>query len=340
MPPLSYIVAAVVVVALTLYAVLGGADFGGGVWDLFASGPRAKEQRRAVAEAMGPVWEANHVWLIVVVVLLFACFSAAFAALFTALNVALSLALIGIILRGSAFVFRAHGAAAVGEPNIWGAIFSAASIVTPVLLGSCFGAIVSGKIRINPDGSVNDYFAWLAPYPLLLGLLALAMCAYLAAVYLILETKDELREDFRKRAIWAWAAAVILATLTLPLSASDAPRIWNGLTSGFGLLVVAGAVMIGAIALWAVWQRHYLIARVAGVGQVVLIIWGWALAQAPYFIYPDVTVENSASADSTLAAMLIALGVGAVILLPSMWLLYSMFRGRNPAVNPPTSEDY
>lgn len=331
MPPLSYIVAAIVVVALTVYAVLGGADFGGGVWDLFAAGPRAKEQRRAVAEAMGPVWEANHVWLIVVVVLLFVCFSAAFAALFTALNVALSLALIGIILRGAAFVFRAHGAEASGEQSVWGVVFSAASIITPVLLGTCFGAIVSGNIRINADGSASDYFAWFGFYPLLLGLLALAICAYLAAVYLTMETQGQLREDFRRRALYAWFAAVVLATIALPLSASSAPRIWSGLTSGLGLLLVPAAVIIGAVALWAVWQRRYIIARLAGVAQVVLIIWGWALAQSPYLLYPDVTVENAASADITLTSVLIALGVGAFILVPSMWLLYAMFRGRNPA---------
>ncbi|PZS01202.1 MAG: cytochrome BD ubiquinol oxidase subunit II [Candidatus Chloroheliales bacterium] len=339
LPPLNYIAAGVIVISLTLYAVLGGADFGGGVWDALASGPRAKEQRRAVAEAMGPVWEANHVWLIIVIVLLFVCFAPAFAALFTALNVPLSIALVGIMLRGSAFVFRAHGAKVTGEVSLWGVVFSAASIITPVLLGSCFGAIVSGNIRVDPKtGAVNDYLAWFAPYPLLLGLLALAICAYLAAVYLTLETKGELQEDFRKRAIGAWLASVILATIALPLSASAAPRIWGGLTSGFGLALVPAAVIIGAVAVIAVWQRRYGFARIAGVAQVALIIGGWALAQSPYLLYPDITIDNSASANSIILAMLISLAIGAVVLLPSMWLLYSMFKGHNPAAAPASEE--
>ncbi len=334
MPPLNYLAAGVIVISLIIYAVLGGADFGGGVWDALANGPRAKQQRRAVAEAMGPVWEANHVWLIIVVVLLFVCFAPAFAALFTALNVALSIALVGIMLRGSAFVFRAHGRQSTGEVSIWGIVFSAASIITPVLLGSCFGAIVSGNIHVDPKtGAVNDYLAWLAPYPLLLGLLALAICAYLAAVYLTSETTGELQEDFRKRALGAWLASVILATIALPFSASAAPRIWAGLTSGFGLALVPAAVIIGIVAVAAVWQRHYNLARITGIAQVALIIGGWALAQSPYLLYPDITIDNSASANSIIVAILIALAIGAVVLLPSMWLLYSLFKGHNPAAS-------
>lgn len=321
----------VVVLTFTVYAVLGGADFGGGVWDALAFGPRAKEQRHAVATAMGPVWEANHVWLIIALVMLFLSFPPAYAALFTALNIPLSIALLGIMLRGTAFVFRAHGARAVGEVSVWGIIFSAASIITPLLLGSCFGAIISGNIRVNADGSISDYFAWLAPYPLLIGLLALAVCAFLAAVYLTLETEGDLQEDFRKRALGAWLAAVVIATITLPLSAVAAPRIWGGLTSGFGLVLVPAAIIIGAIAVWAVWQRRYQLARIAGVAQVVLIIWGWALAQSPYLLYPDLTIGTSAAADSILGAALIVLGVGSLLLLPAFWLLFSLFKGRNPA---------
>ncbi len=334
MPPLNYLAAGVIVISLIIYAVLGGADFGGGVWDALARGPRASAQRRTVAEAMGPVWEANHVWLIIVIVLLFVCFAPAFAALFTALNVPLSIALVGIMLRGSAFVFRAHGRQATGEVSIWGIVFSAASIITPVLLGSCFGAIVSGNIHVDPKtGAVNDYLAWLAPYPLLLGLLALAICAFLAAIYLTLETKGDLQEDFRKRAIGAWLVSVVLATLALPFSASAAPRIWAGLTSGFGLALVPAAVIIGAVAVIAVWQRRYQVARIAGIAQVALIIGGWALAQSPYLLYPDITIDNSASANAIILAMLIALAVGAIVLLPSMWLLYSLFKGHNPTAS-------
>src|ERR1041384_4795250 len=105
----TYFAAAVALLGLMAYAVLAGADFGGGVWDLFATGPRKREQREAIAHAMGPVWEANHVWLIFVIVLLFSCFPAAYVALMNRLFWPLHLALLGIMLRGASFVFRGHG---------------------------------------------------------------------------------------------------------------------------------------------------------------------------------------------------------------------------------------
>ena len=206
----ALLVAGVMLVALVLYTLTGGADFGGGVWDLLATGPRKQAQRDLVDRSIGPIWEANHVWLILVVVLLFVCFPATFAAVSTALHVPLAVMLIGVVLRGSAFAFRhydpLHGTGAVR----WGRVFALASLVTPVTLGVVLGAL-STDIAVDPStGRVATDFVsqWLAPFPFAVGLFTLALFAFLAAVYLINEADShDLRADFRGRAL-ASAVAV------------------------------------------------------------------------------------------------------------------------------------
>ena len=185
--------------------MFGGADFGGGVWDVVARGPRREQQRSAIAEAMGPVWEANHVWLIFVVVILFSAFPRLFAALFTGLYVPIGIVLIGIVMRGASFVFRNYVREIGGSHGAWSAVFSVSSIVSPFVLGACAGVIASGGIRRSAAGEVDVVGAgtWLAAFPLVCGALALALCAYLAAVYLTVETTGQVREDFRVRALAA-----------------------------------------------------------------------------------------------------------------------------------------
>src|SRR6476659_1741121 len=201
------------------YALFGGADFGGGVWDLFAFGPRKREQRLAIVRAMGPVWEANHVWLILVIVVLFTCFPRGYAALGIALFIPFHLALLGIMLRGASFVFRSYQSRqkdAAAETSAWGIVFGVASIISPVLLGIAFGVVTEGSIRVEEGGErLRGAAPWHSPYCLANGLLALSACAYLAAVYLTNETDGELREDFRWRAIFAGTATAILAGLVL-----------------------------------------------------------------------------------------------------------------------------
>ncbi len=340
MPPpdlLPELVGLVALAALVTYAVLGGADFGGGVWDLLARGPRAAEHRAAIAAAMGPVWEANHVWLIFLIVLLFSAFPAAYAALSVALFVPFHLILLGIVLRGGAFVFRAHGHAAARSPLNWGRVFGVASTLTPVLLGAALGAVSTstGHIRVQ-DGVVapGSELAWLGAFPLATGALALALCAYLAAVYLTLETEGAVREDFRRRALAVWLVAGILSLGTLLLTYVEAPRLWEGLTSPrAGPAVAAGVALAPASAL-AMWQRRFQLARVLAVGQVVLLLGGWALAQWPYVVYPDLTLDAAAAPPATLRAILWTLPFGLGLLLPSLWLLFAVFKGRNPALAP------
>ncbi len=200
--PLEIIIAGIMIVSLVFYALLGGADYGGGVWDLFAFGKRAKQQRELISDAIGPVWEANHVWLILVIVILFTAFPLAFSVISTALHVPLTLLLIGIVLRGTAFTFRTYDVQRDDVQRRWSLVFSIASIFTPVLLGVTLGAIASGTIRVENGVVTTGFFnSWLAPFPFAVGFFALALFAFLAAVYLTSETNDKnLQVDFRRRA--------------------------------------------------------------------------------------------------------------------------------------------
>src|SRR5919112_6828821 len=183
MPSLEVVLAGVILISLTVYALLGGADYGGGVWDLFARGPRAREQRELIEHAIGPIWEANHVWLILVVVILFTAFPPAFAVISTALHIPITLLLIGIVLRGTAFTFRTYDVQRDDVQRRWGLVFSIASIITPVLLGTILGAITSGTIRVE-NGMVTSGFlqSWVAPFPVAVGFFALALFAFLLGV--------------------------------------------------------------------------------------------------------------------------------------------------------------
>src|SRR5688572_28288191 len=223
---LAFVNGAILLLGVLLYALLGGADFGGGVWDLLAGGPRAAEQRQVIAHAIGPIWEANHVWLIFVIVLVFTVFPLVFAALSIALYIPLSLALLGIVFRGAVFIFRTPARNVDTGVAAWDRVFAVASTATPVLVGLAAGAVASGQIRVVDGNLVSDLWrTWLAPFPFAVGLLGLATCAYLAAVYLTLETKGVLQEDFRLRALGAGVAFAVLAAVVLLLARSGAPWI-------------------------------------------------------------------------------------------------------------------
>src|SRR5512143_1124867 len=190
MPDAPTLLSGGMLVSLVFYALLGGADFGGGVWDLLSRVPRAPAQRRLVASAIGPVWETNHIWVIIAVVILFTAFPRAFAVVSTALFVPVTLLLAGIVVRGAGFAFHSYRLHEDGNPGRWGTVFATASLLSPVLLGVTVGAMSSGTIRTDSLLFTGDSSAWLAPYPLSVGLLTLAVFSYIAAVYLILETPD------------------------------------------------------------------------------------------------------------------------------------------------------
>jgi cytochrome d ubiquinol oxidase subunit II len=322
------LVAAAGLLFMIAYAIFGGADFGGGVWDLLARGPRKGEQREAIARAMGPVWEANHVWLIFVVVLFFTAFPAAWSAYVTALFAPLRLVLVGIALRGVAFVFRAyaphHGALRAAR---WGPIFGGASILTPFLLGACVGAVSSGGLRVELGReAVVDGWPWLSPIALSTGAAAASLCAYVAAVFLCVETEGELREDFRRRALVSAALVLGGALATLPFTAISAPNLWRGLVSPQVLPILGAGTFAAIVAIVALVRRAFRLARVAVALQVALVIAGWALAQYPFLIYPDVTLASAAAPRATLLFVVGSLPFGAALVGPSMWLLFRVFK--------------
>lgn len=316
------LVAGVLWLAATAYAVLAGADFGGGVWDLLASGPRAAEQRRAVAVAMGPVWEANHVWLIFLIVGLYTAFPTAFGALATAFYVPSTLVMIGIVLRGAAFAFRAHGRQEVGPQSRWGVVFGSASVIAPFFLATIAAAVAVG----SPTQT-----GWMSPFAILIGAFALSICAYLAATYLVVETDGTpLEADFRRRALISGIVAGAISVLALALTQPLAPNLAHALF-GHGLPLVVLAFINGPLALWAVWRGRSQLARIAVVAQIVFVLWAWGVGQWPYLVPPDLRISDSAAPGATLVAWLVVVGIGSVLLVPSLALLFVLFKARSPA---------
>jgi cytochrome d ubiquinol oxidase subunit II len=317
------------VVSLIAYALLGGADYGGGVWDLLASGHTAQRQRHTIAHAIGPVWEANHVWLIVAIVIVFTGFPRAFAAVSTYLHVPLLLVLIGIVLRGSAFVFRAYGPDDPRHERFWGRVFAIASTATPFFLGVIVGALTEGRLPNSPAGSFVAVYVtpWLSAFSIAVGLLALVLFGYLAAVYLTLEAHDaDEREAFRMRALISGAVVGALALIVLLLAASDVRDALIASAWALPLHVATGTSALAAFAL--LWFKRFEAARLAAVSQVAFILWGWALAQYPYAIRPYLTLADASAPANVQVMLLQVLGIGAVLLVPSLLYLFAMFGPR------------
>jgi cytochrome d ubiquinol oxidase subunit II len=335
---LPHVLAGLLVLALNAYVLLGGADFGGGVWDLLAVGARRREQRALIADAIGPIWEANHVWLILIVVMLFTCFPPVFARLAIALHIPLTLMLIGIVMRGSAFTFRTYDSQQDAVQQRWGTAFAIASVVTPVLLGVCVGALASGTLAEPARGFWDGFVApWLTPFALAVGLMVLALFAFLAATYLTLEAEGNrpLQEDFRRRAIAAAVSVFATAFAALLVARRSAPGIGEGLTEtpwAAAVHLATGGAAVGAIV--ALLRRRYRLARLAAAAQASLIVWGWAAAQYPYIIPPTHTITGMASPTVTLRLALIGLAGGTVVLLPSLWYLFHVFKGERSAFRP------
>jgi len=328
---LETLIAAVMLASLILYALMGGADYGGGMWDLVASGPRAQHQRHAIVESIGPIWEANHVWLVLVIVLLFTGFPGAFSVIMIALHIPVAAMLIGIVLRGSAFVFRKYDSTEDAVQRRWSTIFGIASFYTPFFQGLTLGALTTGDIHFVGDRVTTGFFAgWLTPFALTCGLFALALFAFLAATYMTVDTQDQpdLQNDFRLRAIWAEAALIPLAIIVFVTSKYGAPEMFHGLTNWWAPLLLGWTALSAITATLALWARRFYLARIAAVAQVTFILLGWGLAQFPHLVTPDVTIQNAAAPESTLKLLLLALGAGAVVLLPSLICLFQIFKGQ------------
>ncbi len=327
MPDTEFLLGGALLAALTMYALFAGADFGGGVWDLLASGEDADRQRDTIARAIAPVWEANHVWLVIAIVILFTGFPLAFGVIGTALHVPLTLALVGIVLRGASFVFRAYGSPDNRAERSWGRLFAGASVVTPLLLGAAVGALTEGRIRVI-DGRVTTSLVrpWITPFAALVGVFTLTLFAFLAAVYLTVEANTaDLVEAFRKRAIAAAVGVAVLA-LAVFVAAEGAPPIRAALTRSAWAIPLHAAT--GACALMTfvfLYTRAFGWARWTAAGQVCFILWGWALAQFPFLIRPDITLYNSAAPPATTRLLLVLLATGAIVLFPTLIYLYVLF---------------
>lgn len=362
MIPPHDIIAGVMLVSLVIYALTGGADYGGGVWDLFATGPTKARQRALIEHAIGPIWEANHIWLILVIVLLFGAFPPAFALLSTALHVPLLLLLLGIVLRGAAFTFRTYDSRRDAVQQRWGVLFSGASVLAPVVLGILVGAIASGQVRMEAGLVLGGWFApWLGVWPVSVGLFTLANFSYIAAVYLCVEAEEttdpavtghagapaagdgpraRLRADrearelaplFRARALAAWLAVTMLALFLFFEARVYAPRVAEGLTGrwfSWPLHLATGAASLATL--------HFLVssrfrwARLSAATQVALIVTGWAVSQYPWIVVPGLTFAEAAAPANVLWALIAALAVGSIVLVPSLVYLFRAFKGEHP----------
>ncbi|MGY1639228.1 cytochrome d ubiquinol oxidase subunit II [Geodermatophilus sp. SYSU D00742] len=329
---LAEVVLSVMFVGLIAYGLFGGADFGAGIWDLLAGGTRrGGPQRGLIERSIAPIWEANHVWLIFVLVVLWTAFPGAFAAVVTTLYIPLTLAAFGMIARGAAFAFR-KSVTTLGMRRFLGACFALSSLVTPYFLGAVVGGVASG--RVPPGIAAGDVVtSWVNPTSVLGGVLAVLVCAYLAAVFLCADARregaDDLAAQFRARALGTAALTGAAGIAGLFVLRADAPQLFDGLT-GRALPVVALSVVAGVAALGLLATRRYVPARAASALAVTAILAGWAVAQYPYVLVPDVTIEEAAGGRSTLVAMLVALLGGSVVLLPALVYLYVLFQRSPP----------
>ena len=315
-----------ILLALAAYAVLGGADFGAGFW-MLVPGDRAiaVAARDHARHAMGPVWEANHVWLIFILVVCWTAYPIAFGSIMSTLAMPLFIAAVGIILRGVSYALRGQLDAAPRRRLIE-TIFALSSILTPFALGTVVGAIASGRVPVG-NARGDPFVSWLNPTSVFIGMLAIATSSYLAAVYLAADARRlghrELERHFRSRALGTGVMAGALAVAGLGVVFADAPVIWSGLVSG-GLVMVCLSAAAGALTLTLVRGNRFGPARLSAAVAVAAIVGGWALAQHPR-ILPGLTIEQAAAGRSTLAAVMISVAVGAIVLVPSLVLLFALF---------------
>jgi cytochrome bd ubiquinol oxidase subunit II len=321
---MSTATAVVLFIGITAYSVFGGADFGAGVWDLVAGGAeRGARPREIIDHSIGPVWEANHVWLIFCFVVLWTAFSPAYAAITLTLFVPLTLAAVGIVLRGSGFAFRKSVFRNRDRRN-FGAAFALSSVLVPFFLGAAAGGVASG--RVPAGGKTGDPVnSWLNPTSVLGGVLAVVVVAFLAATYLTWDASrlddPEMVEYFRRRTIWAAVASGVVSLAGLFVLRADARYIYDGLTSrGLPLVILSGLCGVGALVLTL--RRQHRFARLAAIGAVASIVVAWGVAQWHYMLPTTLTVDQAASPSGTLATILGVTGVAVVLIFPAIGLLY------------------
>jgi cytochrome bd ubiquinol oxidase subunit II len=323
---LANAVAVVLVVGATMYAVFGGADFGAGFWSLLAGGgERGRRPRELIDWAIGPVWEANHVWLIFVFVVLWTGFSSAFEAIFSTLFIPLSLAAFGIVLRGAGFAFQ-HSARRARGRALATTVFGASSVLTPFFMGTVVGAIAGGRVPVG-NAAGDAVTSWANTLSLVTGTLFVATGAYLAAVFLVSDSRraqaPDLERYFVKRALIAALTTGALAAGGLVALHADALVVFDGLKGdGLPLVILSGACGIAVLLLFYRGARRG--TRVLAAGAVAAVVWGWAVAQHPYLLPPTLTIDDAAAPSATLTGLLIVFGVAVVLVLPALGLLFTL----------------
>jgi cytochrome bd ubiquinol oxidase subunit II len=329
--PEAIAVAAIVVVVIAAYALFGGADFGGGIWDLLAgNAERGAAPRELIDESITPVWEGNHVWLVFILVLTWTAFPPAFAAIFTALFVPLSVSVLGIVLRGSGFAFR-HTAQRLHLRQFTGATFAAASLITPFFMGTVVGAIATGQVPVHPAGNVLA--AWTSPTAILTGFLFVAACAYISAVYLVLEARQRGHQDltgyFSLRATAAGVVTGGLAGGTFAELSTSSPYVFNRLT-GIALPLVAVSIAAGIAVLGMLWLRwyHAVFLRATAAIAVAAVVGGWGLAQYPYLFPTSLPLATSSAPTAALVAEFVVAGLALLLVAPAFALLYFLQQRR------------
>jgi cytochrome d ubiquinol oxidase subunit II len=319
-------VAVVLVVGVTMYAVFGGADFGAGFWSLLAGGgERGRRPRALIDWAIGPVWEANHVWLIFVLVVLWTGFPSAFESIFSTLFIPLSLAAFGIVLRGAGFAFQ-HTARRERGRALATTVFGASSVLTPFFLGTVVGAVAGGRVPVG-NAAGDAVTSWVNLLSLVTGALFVATGAYLASVFLVSDARragtPDLERYFTDRAIGAAVVTGALAAVALVVLHRDARAVFDGLKSD-GLALVIVSVVCGVAVLVLLRRGAQRGARVLASGAVVAVVWGWAVAQHPNLLPPSLTVSDAAAPSATLKTVLIVFGIAVVLVLPSLGLLFTL----------------
>jgi cytochrome d ubiquinol oxidase subunit II len=320
--------AGVMWLGVVFYALFGGADFGAGFWDLVAgSAKKGAKQRELIEHSIGPVWEANHVWLIFVLVIMWTCFPMLFGSVTSTLWIPFTLAAFGVIARGSAFAFRKI-VVKTWQKRIFGAAFAFSSVVTPFFFGTIAGAVAIGRVPVGV-GTGNAITSWLNPVSIMIGLLAVIVCAYLAAVYLTADARRSgdktLVAQFRSRALAMGLVAGLVAAGGLFFLHNDAPALAHGLAHR-GLAFVILSAMAGLIALSLLYMNHFATARIFAALAVAAVLVGWAAAQYPYVLSSKLTITQAASEPAVLKATLLSLGIGAIVLIPSLGWLYTLFQ--------------
>ncbi len=332
MPP-ELLMLGTALLALSAYAIFGGADFGAGVWDVLTRRRRSPSERELIYHAIGPVWEANHVWLIFVLMILWSAFPSAFAGMCRVVMLPLLLTLVGIIFRGAAYAFRSIYEQVPGSRQRWEVIFSSASIAAPFFMGAAIGTIAGDNPEVTADGSFHgDWLTgWIRPESIYFGAFAVGICAFMAAVFLNRETSlngdVELSERWQRRALWSGVITGAMAMGGLVAAWLAMPELWKGMLR-IGWIAVAASMVCGLATILLVRAGRASLAAATACITVAAVLAGWGLSQYPLLVAPNVTIAGSAAPDRVQWILLVSIAIGMSLVAPSLWWLLRVFKSQ------------